>query len=116
VTCQILELKRQGPNQQEARMQSAFVTRAADFIGQILGHAWRATLPADRLVVMDTMIYAANIRSLEPLIADRAITFVKATSAGVLVVMGKEGRECRDDAGTVLTRERQDISSIRHGR
>ena len=38
---------------------------------------WRAARPADRLVVVDAMTYAANIRSLEPLIADRGIPFVK---------------------------------------
>jgi dTDP-D-glucose 4,6-dehydratase len=31
----------------------------------------------DRLVVIDAMTYAANGRSLEPMIADRSITFVK---------------------------------------
>jgi dTDP-glucose 4,6-dehydratase len=30
------------------------------------------------LVVLDAMTYAANIRSLEPLIADRSISFVKS--------------------------------------
>ena len=31
----------------------------------------------DRLTVVDAMTYAANVRSLEPLIADRSIQFVK---------------------------------------
>src|SRR4029450_13966854 len=38
-----------------------------------LGQAWRAARPADRLTVVDAMTYAANVRSLEPLIADRSI-------------------------------------------
>ena len=58
-------------------MQSVLVTGGAGFIGQNLVHAWHAARPADRLVVIDAMTYAANIRSLDPLIADRRIQFVK---------------------------------------
>ena len=36
-----------------------------------------AARPDDRLTVVDAMTYAANVRSLEPLIADRSIEFVK---------------------------------------
>ncbi|MEH2554047.1 dTDP-glucose 4,6-dehydratase [Bradyrhizobium algeriense] len=57
-------------------MQNVLITGGAGFIGQNLVHAWRAARPADRLVVVDAMTYAANIRSLEPLIADRSIQFV----------------------------------------
>src|SRR4051812_44952392 len=58
-------------------MQSVMITGGAGFIGQNLVHAWRAGRSTDRLVVVDAMTYAANIRSLEPLIADRSIAFVK---------------------------------------
>src|SRR5437868_14153341 len=57
-------------------MQSVLITGGAGFIGQNLVHAWRAARPGDRLVVIDAMTYAANLRSLEPLIADRRIQFV----------------------------------------
>jgi dTDP-glucose 4,6-dehydratase len=56
---------------------SVLITGGAGFIGQNLVHAWRAARPEDRLVVVDAMTYAANIRSLEPLIADASILFVK---------------------------------------
>jgi dTDP-glucose 4,6-dehydratase len=58
-------------------MQSVLITGGAGFIGQNLVHAWRAALPADRLVVVDALTYAANIRSLEPLISGGSIRFVK---------------------------------------
>jgi len=58
-------------------MQTVLITGGAGFIGQNLVHAWRAARPADRLVVVDAMTYAANIRSLEPLITSRSIQFVK---------------------------------------
>jgi dTDP-glucose 4,6-dehydratase len=58
-------------------MQGVLITGGAGFIGQNLVHAWRAARPDDRLVVVDAMTYAANVRSLELLIADRHILFVK---------------------------------------
>jgi dTDP-glucose 4,6-dehydratase len=58
-------------------MQSVLITGGAGFIGQNLTHAWHAAQPADRLVVVDAMTYAANVRSLEPLIADKSILFVR---------------------------------------
>jgi dTDP-glucose 4,6-dehydratase len=65
------------PGNAETPMQSVLITGGAGFIGQNLVHAWRAARPEDRLVIVDAMTYAANVRSLQPLIADRSIIFVK---------------------------------------
>src|SRR5260370_30251400 len=70
-------VSRPNVDQLEVRMQSVLITGGAGFIGQNLVHAWRAVRPDDRLTVVDAMTYAANVRSLEPLIADRSILFVK---------------------------------------
>ena len=58
-------------------MQSVLITGGAGFIGQNLVHAWRTARPGDRLVVVDAMTYAANVRSLEPLLADRSVQLVR---------------------------------------
>ena len=60
-------------------MQSVLLTGGAGFIGQNLVRAWLKARPDDRLVVVDAMTYAANIRSLEPMIAAHSIAF---TSGG----------------------------------
>src|ERR1700704_284728 len=65
-----------GQEEPKGSMQSVLITGGAGFIGQNLVHAWRAARPADRLVVVDAMTYAANVRSLEPLISERSIVFV----------------------------------------
>jgi dTDP-glucose 4,6-dehydratase len=57
--------------------QNVLITGGAGFVGQNLVHAWSTAQPADQIVVVDAMTYAANIRSLEPLILDRRIQFVR---------------------------------------
>jgi dTDP-glucose 4,6-dehydratase len=67
-------------------MQSVLITGGAGFIGQNLVHAWRAARADDRLVVVDAMTYAANLRSLEPLVADRSILFVKGDIGDAVLI------------------------------
>src|SRR6266481_8168202 len=58
-------------------MHSVLITGGAGFIGQNLVHQWSSARPGDRVVVVDALTYAANVSSLEPLITDRRILFVK---------------------------------------
>src|ERR1700730_13991344 len=58
-------------------MRSVLISGGAGFIGQNLVHAWRAAQPDDRLTIIDAMTYAANVRSLDPLIARKDIQFVR---------------------------------------
>ena len=60
-------------------MASVLISGGAGFIGQNLVHTWHNMRPDDRLTVIDAMTYAADIRSLEPLIASRKINFVKGS-------------------------------------
>lgn len=69
-------------------MHTVLITGGAGFIGQNLVHAWRAARPSDRLVVLDAMTYAANLRSLEPLIAARSIAFVKGDINDAALIRG----------------------------
>jgi dTDP-glucose 4,6-dehydratase len=67
-------------------MQSVLISGGAGFIGQNLVHAWRAARADDRLVVVDAMTYAANLRSIESLIADRSILFVKGDIGDAVLI------------------------------
>ena len=69
-------------------MQSVLITGGAGFIGQNLVHAWHRARQHDRLVVLDAMTYAANLRSLEPLIAKGSIVFVKGDINDAALVRG----------------------------
>jgi dTDP-glucose 4,6-dehydratase len=71
----------QGNNQPVSENQNTpetvLITGGAGFIGQNLVHEWLTARPLDRVVVVDAITYAANVRSLEALIADRSISFVR---------------------------------------
>src|SRR6266446_5037120 len=78
-------------------MRNVLITGGAGFIGQNLVHAWRAAHPDDRLTVIDAMTYAANLRSLDPLIARGEIRFVKGdiNDAAMLRRLFEENRFTR---------------------
>jgi dTDP-glucose 4,6-dehydratase len=63
--------------ERKTTMHTVLITGGAGFIGQNLVHAWRTARPSDYLVILDAITYAANVRSLEPLIGDRSILFVR---------------------------------------
>jgi dTDP-glucose 4,6-dehydratase len=78
-------------------MHSVLITGGAGFIGQNLVHLWRAARPDDKLTVVDAMTYAANVRSLEPLIKDRTIGFIRGDirDAGLMRQLFDENRITR---------------------
>ena len=95
-------------------MPNVLITGGAGFIGQNLVHAWRAARPADRLVVVDAMTYAANIRSLEPLIADRSIQFVNGDicDAALMQRLFEEHKFTRVDQLAAESRGRYVIAKL----
>src|ERR1035441_9446088 len=58
-------------------MENVLITGGAGFIGQNLVHAWRAARPYDKVTIVDAMTYAANVRSLEPLIKNNSLQFFR---------------------------------------
>jgi dTDP-glucose 4,6-dehydratase len=84
-------------SKREVSMRSVLISGGAGFIGQNLVHAWRAARPDDRLTIIDAMTYAANIRSLDPLIARKEIQFVKGdiNDAALLRRLFEENRFTR---------------------
>ena len=93
-------------------MHSVLITGGAGFIGQNLVHAWRAARPADRLVVVDAMTYAANLRSLEPLIADRSIMFVKGDISDAALMRRPVRRDTASPASRISPPSRHVDRSI----
>src|SRR3954468_10872057 len=69
-------------------MDTVLITGGAGFIGQNLVHAWRPARPSDRCGGLDGMTSAANLRSLEPLIAERSIGFVKGDINDTALIRG----------------------------
>ena len=78
-------------------MHSVLITGGAGFIGQNLVHLWRAARPDDKLTVVDAMTYAANVRSLEPLINNCSIQFIRGDirDAGLMRRLFDENRITR---------------------
>jgi dTDP-glucose 4,6-dehydratase len=78
-------------------MRSVLISGGAGFIGQNLVHAWRAARPDDRLTIIDAMTYAANVRSLEPLVARMEIQLVRGdiNDAALLRRLFEENRFTR---------------------
>ena len=57
-------------------MADLLVTGGAGFIGANLVRWWLDENPADSIVVLDSLTYAGNLRSLEGVIDDERLTFV----------------------------------------
>jgi dTDP-glucose 4,6-dehydratase len=53
------------------------VTGGAGFIGANFVHHWLATHPGDRVVVLDSLAYAGNLASLEPVLSRPELLFVQ---------------------------------------
>ena len=57
-------------------MPNMLVTGGAGFIGANLVRWWMDRHPSDRLVVLDSLTYAGNLKSIEDLLADPRLEFV----------------------------------------
>ena len=62
-------------------MRKLLVTGGAGFIGGNFVHYWYRHYRGDRIVVLDALTYAGNIATLEPMLSDGAITFVRGDIA-----------------------------------
>jgi dTDP-glucose 4,6-dehydratase len=63
------------------------ITGGAGFIGSNFVHYWRVAHPHDRLVVLDALTYAGNLRNLESLTSDAAFRFVRGDIADPALVV-----------------------------
>jgi len=61
------------------RTRRLLVTGGAGFIGANFVHHWLAGHPADRLLVLDALTYAGNLRNLEPMAQDSRLRFVQGS-------------------------------------
>jgi dTDP-D-glucose 4,6-dehydratase len=84
----------------EPGMQSALISRGADFIGQNLVHAWPPARPAGRLVIVDAMTNTTNTRNFELVIADRSILFNMCNTGDTELI-----RDCLAGIGRALGTE-----------
>jgi dTDP-glucose 4,6-dehydratase len=73
-------------------MHRVLITGGAGFIGQNLVRAWLDARPGDRLIVLDALTYAANISSLQSLIASDRIVLIQGDirDAGLITSVFKE--------------------------
>ncbi len=62
------------------------VTGGAGFIGANLLHEWSATHPEDSLTTLDSLTYAANLGSIQPLLDAGKVTLVRGDVADPAVV------------------------------
>jgi dTDP-glucose 4,6-dehydratase len=58
-------------------MKCLLVTGGAGFIGANFCHYWSKAHPTDRLVVLDALTYAGNLASIEALLAEKRLRFVR---------------------------------------
>jgi len=100
-------------------LKRLLITGGAGFIGANFCHYWSVTHPADHLVVLDALTYAGNLASIEALMRQRRLRFIRGDIGDqdrVAALLSAEGIDTIVNfaAGSHVDRSIEDPQSFLH--